>query len=139
LNIRRILRYDAPPNPLGLKHVYEIWGWTDESQAWPYVVVAPEIPHGMPIGSKVYEQGTVAGYFFKLQGYYAAGAGPNDKPLSAPLILGRVDWQPTAKATATELPSYWLWTFIGGSVLIIGGNLAWWFWRRKTPPRLPRN
>jgi hypothetical protein len=132
LNVRRILKYDAPENPSGVQHVYEIWGWTDESQAWPYVVVVPELPAGMPVGEKVYERATFAGYFFKLQGYYAAGAGPNDKPLAAPLLIGRVDWPPSL-AQAPSQPSYWPWIFVGGAMLIIGGNLLWWMWRRKAP------
>lgn len=127
LNVRRILRYDAPENSAGVKDVYEIWGWTDESQAWPYVVVVPQLPAGMPIGSKVYERATFVGYFYKLQGYMAAGAGPNDKPLSAPLLIGRIAWQPAAVVKKSEADSTWVcWL---GAVAVIFGIVRLGVWR----------
>ena len=38
----------------------------------------------------MHERVTFTGYFFKVQGYHEAGAGPRDKPLRAPLFIGRV-------------------------------------------------
>jgi hypothetical protein len=96
LNVRRVLAYDAPENKAGVKKVYEIWGFTTESQAWLYCVLTPELPAGMPMGSNVSEEATFVGYFLKLQGYHAAGAGPRDRALTAPLFVGRIAWQPSA-------------------------------------------
>src|SRR6185369_10391444 len=42
----------------------------------------------------VNESVTFAGYFLKDQGYHAAGAAPQDKPLAAPLLIGRIAWNP---------------------------------------------
>jgi len=59
-------------------------GWTTESKAWLYVVLTAHLPPGMPVGADVNERVTFAGYFLKVQGYHAAGAGPRDKPLGGP-------------------------------------------------------
>jgi len=108
LNVRRVLAYDAPENKAGVKKVYEIWGWTTESQAWLYCVLTPELPPGMPTGTDVHERATFAGYFLKVQGYHAAGAGPRDKPLQAPLLIGRIGWSPSALSSA-QAESDWDW------------------------------
>jgi hypothetical protein len=103
LNVRQIFSYDAPVNSAGVSKVYEIRGWTTESKAWLYIVLTAHLPPGMPIGPDVNESVTFAGYFLKDQGYHAAGAGPKDKPLAAPLLIGRIAWNPPPQvAAATE-------------------------------------
>jgi len=130
LNVRRILAYDAPKNSVGVKKVYEIWGFTTESKAWLYCVLTPHLPPGMPIGPDVYEKVKFSGYFLKLQGYEAAGAGPNDKPLAAPLLIGRVAWQRSALASDRKTSSgssWWMW--LGGiaAVFFLGRILFTFF------------
>ena len=78
MNVRRVLSYPAPENSAGIETVYEVWGFTRESQAWLYVVLTAELPPGMATGPNVDERATVAGYFLKLQGYHEAGAAPKD-------------------------------------------------------------
>jgi hypothetical protein len=111
LNVRRVMSYDAPPNAAGIEKVYEVTGWTTESKAWLYVVLTAHLPEGMPVGPDVNERVSFAGYFLKLQGYHAAGAGPRDKPLVAPVLIGRMSWheQPVARRSAVydELEKYW--------------------------------
>ena len=102
LDIRRVLAYPAPENKAGIKTVYELWGVTTESRAWLYCVLTAHLPEGMPVGPKVYETATVTGYFYKQQGYYEGGAGPRDKPLRAPLLIGRVTWKPSELRAAQE-------------------------------------
>jgi hypothetical protein len=145
LNVRRVLSYDAPKNPAGIKKVYEIWGWTTESKAWLYCVVTPHLPPGMPVGSDVYEKVKFSGYFLKLQGYEAAGAGPDDKPLIAPLLVGRVAWQksPLTKPEPVGMDPTWL-IWGGGAVAVfILGRIAIWFWgrgrRTEDRPRVVRS
>lgn len=123
LNVRQVLAYDAPENPAGVKKVYEIRGWTTESKAWLYFVVTAWIPPEMPVGADVYENVRVTGYFLKLQGYHAAGAGPEDKPLVAPLLVGRIDWRPSPLATKQEFDYSWLWWVGGLGILYIGVRL----------------
>jgi hypothetical protein len=115
LNIRRVLAYDAPANSAGVKKVYEIWGWTTESKAWLYCVLTAHLPPGMPTGPDVYEHATFVGYFLKVQGYHAAGAAPKDKPLMAPLLIGRLA-PPVARPVQPANDFSWI-----GS-----GGWLWW-------------
>lgn len=84
MHVRRVLHYAAPENPSGLKDVYEAWGWTDESKSFPYVVVFPERPPGLPIGSDVRSEVVFVGYFLKVMSYSAF-----DVARGAPLLVGR--------------------------------------------------
>ena len=109
LNVRQVHEYPAAKNKAGLSNVYEIRGFTNESQAWLYFVLVPELPPGMPTGTSVSEEVTFTGYFYKLQGYYEAGAGPRDGPLRAPLLIGRISWQPSAQDAARAQSDFgWL-------------------------------
>jgi len=124
LNVRRVLRYPAPKNRLGIKNVYEVTGFTTESQAWLYIGLTADLPKGMPTGSSVEEQATFYGYFLKLQGYYRAGAKPDERPLAAPLLIGRVVWHSAAAAQARgESFSQVFWVAICGAVLAIAGGM----------------
>jgi hypothetical protein len=143
LNVRRVLAYDAPPNKAGVKKVYEIWGWTTESKAWLYCVLTAQLPEGMPTGSDVHERVTFAGYFFKVQGYHAAGAGPNDRPLMAPLFIGRVNWKPSELRAAQAQSDWdwlartfgngprWPWIFAGLVVVFVILRLSLWLYGRS--------
>jgi hypothetical protein len=102
LNVRRILKYSD--NGIAL---YEVWGWTSESRTWLYVGVVIDLPKGMPIGPDVYENATLVGYFFKMQGYLEAGAKPHAAPLQAPLFVGRLIWRPTEKPQAQHADGFW--------------------------------
>jgi hypothetical protein len=137
LNVRRVLAYQVPDNRLGVKQVYEVWGWTSESQAWPYVGVALELPPGFPIGPDVSERAIFCGYFFKLQGYLEAGADPRARPLAAPLLLGRLEarTQPPTPVVGQEGP--WL---IGLAILaglMFLTRIGWLISRRKKRQDLP--
>lgn len=136
LNVRRVLSYDAPANSAGITKVYEIWGWTTESKAWLYVVLTANLPPGMPTGADVNERVTFAGYFFKVQGYHAAGSGPKDKPLSAPLLIGRVAWKPNPVVASANQGNDW----IQGTILfllVIGaiGLVIWSFFPKSAGKR----
>jgi hypothetical protein len=100
LHVRRILSYENHDPKIGASRLYELWGWSEQSPSWLYVVVTPELPAGMPVGAQVEEDADVFGYFFKLQGYQEASAPPRAEPLRAPLFVGRLDWHPVKKAPA---------------------------------------
>ena len=125
LNVRRILGDDPGKNPLGLKRIYEVWGFTTESQAWLYVGVTGHIPEGMPIGPTIEEQVTFYGYFLKLQGYHEAGARPNARPLIAPVLVGKMVWRPSDFAHLRgqgQGLGDWLWILlVGGGIVILWG------------------
>ncbi len=133
--MRRILEYTHKDLTL-----YEVWGWTEESRSWPYVGVVLDLPKGMPIGANVYEQVTLVGYFFKMQGYLEAGAKPRAAPLQAPLFVGRLIWRPAAKPQARSSDWSWGLFLLAGFVvfLIIRWGLLLWGGRRRLfeSPRL---
>jgi len=138
LNVRRVLAYNAPDNSAGIKKVYEVWGWTTESKAWLYCVLTAHLPPGMPVGPDVYERVTFAGYFLKVQGYHAAGAGPKDKPLAAPLLIGRLSWKESPVAQPAADPP-WLW-WLGGVVLLYAtARFAWWMINGRASTSMARS
>jgi hypothetical protein len=135
LNVRRVLKYDFEG-----QRVYEVWGWTTESKTWLYVAVVLDLPQGMPIGADVYEKARLAGYFFKLQGYHEAGAKPHAKPLRTPLLLGRLEWEPTVEPVVQSSDWGWGLVLLGilAAVLVIRvGLLMVGKTRRKTAAATP--
>lgn len=121
LHVRRILSYENHDPKISASRLYELWGWSDQSPAWLYVAVVPELPAGMPTGAQVEEDADVFGYFFKLQGYHEASAPPRAEPLRAPLIVGRLDWFPVKHAPArfaTPKMSPTAWFGIGVTVVV---------------------
>jgi len=107
LNVRQVL--DAGENDNGA-HLWEVRAWTTESKAWLYWTVVVDLPKDMPVGPSVYEKAKFVGYFFKLQGYHEAGAKPNSPPLRAPLLIGRLEWEPVkAPQAGDDSSSEWVW------------------------------
>jgi hypothetical protein len=139
LNVRRVLAYDAPENLAGVKKVYEIWGFTNESQAWPYVVVTAQLPKGMPVGTDVFERVRFSGYFLKLQGYHEAGASPHDKALSAPLFVGKLSWIPNKPVAVNPPAPRWV-IWVGLAICgMVGVRLFLFIWKWKGQTRTSRD
>src|SRR4029079_9059663 len=90
LDICRIVKYPAPDNRLGIERLYEVWGWSDDSRGSLYVAISPDLPAGVSIGEAVSERASVCGYFYKVQGYLAAGSAAQPLPTAAPLVIGRL-------------------------------------------------
>lgn len=137
LNVRRVLAYDVEQSPFGIKRLYEIWGWTDESKVWLYCVVTAHLPEGMPIGPDVEERARFAGYFFKLQGYHEAGAKPHARPLRAPLLVGRLQRYPSLTDRQQAPGSDW-WAVglaAGMCLLFAGAGLFQFLSSRKAARR----
>lgn len=121
LHICRIVSYAAPDNGLGIERLYEVWGWSDDSRGSLYVAITPELPPGMQTGEKVSERGTLLGYFYKVQGYLAAGSAPQACPSAAPLMIGRLErW--TGPATVVAKTNE-LWPAAGG--LLLAASFVW--------------
>ena len=78
LNVRQVLDVGESENGVQL---WEVVGWTTESNAWLYWTIVLDLPKGMPTGPNVSERARFVGYLFKLQGYHEAGAKPNAPPL----------------------------------------------------------
>lgn len=127
LHVRRVLKYEAPSNPQELPYTYEAWGWTDESRSFPYVVVFPECPPGLPVGTDVRGEVVFVGYFLKQMSYTAF-----DVSRGAPLLIGRIELVPglAKPAPAPANPSLVLWAVAIGTVV---AGLAVWFQFRSRP------
>jgi hypothetical protein len=117
LHIRRVLDYDAPKNSVGVKRVFEAWGWTDESKAFPYVVVFSELPQGMSLGPDVQDEGLFVGYFLKTMTYTASNA-----KRSAPLLIGRMKAVSSSANAAAARPAVGrgegIWIAVAGLALL---------------------
>lgn len=131
LHVRRVLKYDAPENPHGFKEIYEAWGWTDESRSFPYVVVFPECPEGLPVGTDIRGEVVFVGYFLKVMSYTAF-----DTPRGAPLLVGRVRVQPSLlpPPPAPVDPMVYVWIILGGTLFC--GLFVWLHLRKR---RIIRN
>lgn len=131
LHVRRVRKYDAPSNPQELSHMYEAWGWTDESRSYPFVVVFSECPEGLPVGTDVRAEVVVVGYFLKVMKYTAF-----DSARGAPLLVGRVQLAPTRAVPAQSGPdpSFVLWLVFAGSVVV---GIA--IWLKVRSRRVVRN
>jgi len=130
LHVRRAIHNDAiPKNPLGLEHVFELWGATDESKSYPYALVVDELPADLPTGGDVHYDVEFVGYFLKLTRYEAF-----DKARASPLLIGRIrSLEPPPSAKKTADGQAWIWTVCGAIAMVSGA----WLWvtmsKRKRP------
>lgn len=111
---------DLAENPLGLKTVYEVWGWNSQSQPYWYWMVVPELPPGMPQGESIYEEATFVGYFFKLLPYEDR----QGKTLATPLLIGRLIWHPSPD-NALARRNEWTWTWYLAAALLVLFVVRW--------------
>ena len=113
--------------------VYEAWGWTDNSKSFPYVVVFPDLPEGLPTGDKIQGEIVFVGYFLKNMSYTAT-----DATRGAPLLIGRARLAVAPSATRHRVAdggfSPWLIAATVGAAAIIGFGL-WSALRGRRPQR----
>lgn len=117
LHMLRSKRYEAGTNPYGFKWLYEVWGYTNDSNPYPYVIVFADWPEGMPLGNNLAEEATVDAYFLKQMKYEAH----DSKIRISPLMLGRLVWHPNPLRQSREGASAAndLWT-----MMLVGGGLG---------------
>ena len=130
LHVKRILDWDAHENSAGVKHVYEAWGGTEQSNAL-YLTVFSELPAGMKVGEELHEEGLFVGYFLKDMGYQAF-----NKNRSVPLLVGRMHRVAGAAPAPFVARSDWNWLWaIAVVFVLIGFSTAWLRFRRsrRTP------
>ena len=131
LHVRRVLAYDAKENPQGLKKVYEVYGFTDNSLSSPIVVILPEKPPGVPVGTDVEGDIVFVGYFLKWMGYRSF----EDKKKNAPLLVGRA--RPVVRSAGAGQNGGWelaFLTLVGGVFVLT--FLGWFSLRMLRRPRL---
>jgi hypothetical protein len=121
----------------GMDHYYELEVFTDDSQNYPIVFCARELPEGFPTGDKLHVPVRVVGFFFKdwlylTRGKPAVDARAGDSALArqqyAPLIVGRSPLTLQVEQGGGSLPR-----IVGGGMFLLslGGiwAAAWWFAR----------
>lgn len=126
LHLVRALEHESPENSAGFKQVCEVWGWTDESQSFPYVAVLVERPPQLKLGGKIDQEASFVGYFLKTMAYTDALG----ERRASPLLLGRLQCQerPAAVSQPEDATAFWQTLAAGGAVLVlIAGS---WYWRR---------
>ena len=90
-HVNRVAAIPAPENEYGIETLYELWFVTEDSQRYPTVVIARDLPQGMPVGESVVDGVSACGYFFKLHAYPAR----DGKGRLAPMVIaGEVIWSP---------------------------------------------
>jgi hypothetical protein len=110
LNLEIRMAGDAGENRYGVP-LYDAWGVTDESRGRLYALIVVDYPKGMPVGVSIREKAKFAGYFLKLQGYVPGEAKPGAAPEKAPLLIGRLEWEPVV-APPTDNTQEWTWGLI---------------------------
>lgn len=102
--VRKVMKYPPNEDDFGLGVLHEIWLYTDHSQRNPAVFVCSSLPANFPTtdGTKVIDNVTITGYFFKLYRYTA-----EDAHRLAPMLLGQTaTWNPQAGVTQEGIPGW---------------------------------
>ena len=118
------IRYD-------LGTLYEIWFYTEDSQAHPTVAVCTSVPQGLldkarKEGERLDERISITGYFFKMYVYEA-----QDTERFVPMLLAqRFKWHPPPAEKKLQSAVYVL-PFIA----VLGVGMAYLFWRTRREDR----
>jgi hypothetical protein len=139
LDVDLQLANDAGKNRFGVP-LSDAWGVTDESVGRFYTLIVLDFPAGIPRGHFIREKARFVGYFLKLQGYEPGAAKPGQAPEKAPLLIGRLQWEPAA-VVEPPIDSWQEWT-VGLSLLALLGvafALRWGYmkWFRPRPVARP--
>lgn len=121
VHLRRTLTVSrVAENELGIKTIYEAFGWNSQSQPYWYWMIVPELPPDMPRGENIYEEATFVGYFLKLLPYEDR----DGKTRATPLLIGRLIWHP-APHNPLALRGEWTWTWYIALVLVVLLAVRW--------------
>jgi hypothetical protein len=103
----RVRRFESKFSPNGW--LYEAWINTLDTGRFGYICVFEHPPNGFPIGANLSERVVFNGYFLKIWKYEAS-----DVTRGAPLLIGRIGWDPSLSAdpTAPGSGSTLTWTLI---------------------------
>ena len=114
----RVLRYPSKLSTSGW--LYEAWIITPETTRLPYVCVFEDAPKGLPIGPNVSERVVFNGYFLKIMKYQAG-----DVARGAPVLVGRIGWQPGEPPPSQGNNSLLRWSLIIVGVLFFVSLGRW--------------
>ena len=123
-HVQRCVASPAGKNIHGIEQLYEMWLFTDDSQANPTVIISTEVPKGFPIGEQSIDHVTATGYVYRLYTYEA-----RDKGRFAPILMANsVSWKPATKQTANG-PN-WVVIFASGLTLLFISMVIGLYWHQ---------
>jgi hypothetical protein len=102
-----------------------------------YVFMVVDLPKGLAIDRPIDEKARFAGYFVKLQGYHPASSKPGTAPEKSPLLIGRIEWTPSAP-TPTENSQEWIWGSAVLGLIVAMFVLRFVFGRTRRRTTVPR-
>jgi hypothetical protein len=114
----RVLRYPSKMSRTGW--IYEASIVTPEATRNPFQCVFEEAPPGLPIGSTISERVVFNGYFLKIWKYHAG-----DVARGAPLLVGRIGWEPREPVAPTGSNSMLRWSLLAIGVMFVISLLRW--------------
>jgi len=123
----RLVR-NAGKNDAGIP-LYEASAITKQSGNHLYELIIVGFPAKMPVGAFIRERAKFAGYFFKLQGFESGVAQPGRPPEKAPLLIGRLEWKPSATPLQADNWQEWSWGAAALAVVVLVLGVV--FWKRK--------
>ncbi|MDC0307844.1 MAG: hypothetical protein P8M30_09345 [Planctomycetaceae bacterium] len=117
-HIRQAISFPAGENEFGIKTLYQVTLFDEESKGYPVIIICTEVPDGLPLNfpeTQVYDGVSVTGYYFKLFAY----EGKEDLQ-AVPLILAKtVSWSPP-EPSSRAFPD---WGY--GFVIAVGVVVLW--------------
>ncbi len=90
-----------------------------------------DYPKDMPVGPSIREKARFAGYFLKLQGYESGVAKPGQRPETAPLLIGRLEWEPTMAAIQPDNTQELKWGAAAVAVIAAAWLLQFLYFKRR--------
>jgi hypothetical protein len=126
---RRVLRYPCKLTPSGW--IYEASIITPDATRHPFVCVFEDAPSGLPLGPNLSERVVFNGYFLKIWKYQAS-----DVARGAPLLVGRIGWDPRETSSTGGDNSTLRWSLIAIAVMFVIslGRWAYQLYRLFTVP-----
>ncbi len=113
-DLRRLSKIQASQNSYGVVEYYEAWIFTADSSSFPWRVVTAQIDPDLKLGDQQMTPVRVAGYFFKREGYDAAGG-----LRVTPLLIGkRLDLVRATSVPPTDMTSFFYLAAVIGLVLL---------------------
>lgn len=128
--IRRLTKYDAGENSLGLKEIYEGWIYTADGNSNPTVVLFTSKPPQLSLGSDITDEIRATGYFFKIYGYESQG-GASRAPL---LLAGTLDWHPGPTPYVFQSLSPPVYILLTLAIFVLGYGM----WKANSPGHVER-
>jgi hypothetical protein len=110
---KKVLTHEVGPSMSPKGRLFEVWVYSEENRAFPYVVTIEDAPPGLSIGHELNLRVTIDAYFMKLLGYRAG-----DHLRAAPMLVGRMHWTPPRPEAPAPMAELREWTKKDGFAIL---------------------